>query len=132
MQASVAQRAQELAPEVLGLAVADVDAQHLAVSVGGDAGGDHDRLRHDPAADAGLAVGRIEEHIRRGLIGQRAPAPGGDIGVELAADPADLGLGDPGFDTEGSDQVVDLAGADALDPGLHDHRMQRDIDAAPR
>ena len=106
--------------------------KHFAVPVGGDAGGDHDCLGHDPPADAGLAVGRIEEHIRRRLDAEIAFAPGGDVGVELTADPADLGLGDAGLNTERGDQVVDLAGRDPFDPGLHHHGVQRDIDAAAR
>ena len=41
-------------------AVADRDAEHLAVAVRGHAGGDHDGLGHDPAADAALDVGGVE------------------------------------------------------------------------
>ena len=43
-QASLAQRAQELGPEALVLAVADRDAEDLTVTVGGDTGGHDDRL----------------------------------------------------------------------------------------
>jgi hypothetical protein len=37
VQAPVAQATQKLRPELLGLAVADIDAQNFAVPVGGDA-----------------------------------------------------------------------------------------------
>ena len=50
-------------------AVADVDAQHLPVPVGGHPGGDHHRLGHHPAIDPGLAVGRVEEHVGETLFG---------------------------------------------------------------
>jgi hypothetical protein len=55
-----------------------------------------------------------------------------DHGVELAADPAHLALADPGLDAQGGDEVVDLAGGDAVDTGLHDDRPDRPVDPAPR
>ncbi len=50
--------------------------------------------------------------------------------VQPGADPRDLGLGDPRVDAHRLDQVVDTAGGDALDVGLHHHRIQRLVDAA--
>ena len=44
---SGSQRAQEVLPEGLGFAVADVASQDLPVAVGGDAGGDDHRHRGD-------------------------------------------------------------------------------------
>ena len=44
-QATLAQTALELGPEVLGLAVPDGAAEDLSAPVGADARGDHDGLR---------------------------------------------------------------------------------------
>ena len=51
--------------------------------------------------------------------------------IELGADAAHLGLGDPGLEAERGDEVVDLAGAHAMHVGLHHHREQRPVDPAP-
>jgi hypothetical protein len=53
-QAAAAQVAEELGPELLGFAVPDRAAEDFAVAVGAGAGGDHDRLGHDPAVDPAL------------------------------------------------------------------------------
>jgi hypothetical protein len=42
--------------------------------------------------------------------------------IELAADARDLRVADPDVDAQGLDEVVDLAGRDAVDVGLHHHR----------
>src|SRR6202023_2049282 len=49
---------------------------------------------------------------------------GRDLAVDLAAQPADLALGDAGH-AHRTDQLVDRARRDALDVGLLDHRRQR-------
>ena len=49
--------------------------------------------------------------------------------VEAGADPGHLGLGDPGVDAHRRDQVVHGAGRDAVDVGLHHHRVQGLVDA---
>lgn len=54
MQTPVAQRAEKLGPEVLALGVSAFDAEDLAVSVGGDVGGNHDRPRHHPPVDPAM------------------------------------------------------------------------------
>ena len=64
VQAAGLQRPQERGPERAVLGVADVEAEHLPVPVGADRGGHHDGLGDDPAVDAGLAVGGVEEHVR--------------------------------------------------------------------
>ena len=63
--------------------------------------------------DAGLAVGGVEEDVEERLLGQVAVGEGGNLLVEVGADPGDLGLGDPGVRTERLDQVVDLPHAGA-------------------
>ncbi len=130
-QAAVAQVAQELGPERLGLAVPDLAAQHFPSAVGADAGGDHDRLGDHPTVEADLAVGRVQEHVGEGLLLERPAAPGRDLAVELGADPRHLALADAGA-AHRDDQVIDPAGAHALDVGLHHHRVQRHVDPAPR
>lgn len=44
--------------------VSDLEAKHFPPAVRGDADCDDNCLGDDPPADAGLAVGRVEEHIR--------------------------------------------------------------------
>jgi hypothetical protein len=51
--------------------------------------------------------------------------------VELLTDPGDLGLADPAVGAQRDDQVIHAAGRDAVHVGLHHHRVERLIDAAP-
>jgi hypothetical protein len=48
------------------------------------------------------------------LLGQGAVAEGGDLGVQIGADPGHLGLGDAGVRAQGADQIVDLPHFSAL------------------
>ena len=50
--------------------------------------------------------------------------------VELSADPGHLGLGDAGVGAERDHEIVDAAGGDAVDVGLHHHRIQGLVDPA--
>ena len=84
------ERAQERGPERAVLAVADGEPEHLAPAVSPDAGGDHDRLGHDPVVDPGLAVGGVQEHVGERLLGQAAVAERAHLGVEVGADPRHL------------------------------------------
>ena len=132
-QAALLRRGQEAAPEHLVLAVADVEAEDLPGAVGGDPGGDHDGHRHDLAdvlAVAHVQVGRVEVDVGELDVVQRPGAERADDLVQAGADPRDLGLGDPGVDAQRLDQVVDAAGRDAVDVGLHHHRVQRLVDPA--
>jgi hypothetical protein len=125
------QRAQERGPERTILRIADVEAEYLAAAVGGHPGGDHHRLGHHPSVHPRLAVGGIQEDVRVGHLGQGAVPERPNFLVEVRTDAGDLGLGDPGIGAERLDQVVDLAGRDAVQVGLHDHREQRLVDPAP-
>ena len=91
---------------------------------------DDDGLGDDPPADAGFAVGRVEEHVRVRAVRERPIAERRDVLVEVAADPRHLRLADPGVGTERLHQVVDLAGGDAVDVRLHHDREQGLIDPA--
>jgi hypothetical protein len=124
------QRAQKRRPEGAILAVADGEAEHLTAAVAAHPGGHHHGLGDHPAVDPGLAVGRVHEHIREALAGQRAVPERANLMVEVGADPRDLALADAAVGTERADQVVDLAGADPVQLGLHDHREQRLVDPA--
>lgn len=93
-------RAEEGSPERAVLGVPDAEAEDLTTSVGGDAGGDHDRLGHHAGAfavtgatDSGFAVGRVEEDVGEVLLAQRPIGEPGNLLVEIGADPRDLGLG---------------------------------------
>ncbi len=65
-------------------------------------------------------------------MAKRATPEGLDAFIEAGADPADLGLGDPGVDTHRSDQVVDRARRDPGDVGLHHHCVEGLVDAPTR
>ena len=78
----------------------------------------------------GLDVGGVEEHVGELDVVQAALPELAHSHVELGADAADLALGHPGVDAQGSHQVVDLAGRHAMHERLHDHRPQRPVDAA--
>ncbi len=92
-------------------------------------GGDHDRLGDDPTVDPGLAVGGIGEHIRERLVIQRAGPPRGHLAVQLGADPRHLALGHPGA-AHRDHQIIDPTRGHPFDVGLHDHRVQRDVDTS--
>jgi len=122
---------EETGPERPVLGVADGDSQHLAVPVGGDAGGDHHRSRHDTPVDASLDAGGVGEHVGELDVVQRPVPEGVEVPVELGADAGHLAAADPRRNTEGGDQVIHLPCGDAVDVGLHDHGEQGPVDAAP-
>jgi hypothetical protein len=122
------QRAQERRPERAVLRIADGEAEHLPVPVGGYPGGDDHRLGDHPPVDSGLAVGGVEEDVGKGMLGQAAVAEGGHFLIQVGADPGDLGLGDAGVGAQRAHQVVDLARGDAVQIGLHHHGEQRLVD----
>ena len=126
--------AQEAGPERLVLAVADVDAEDLALPAGGDPGGDDHGAGHDLAEGvvADVDVGGIQVHVREPDVAEGAVAERGDALVEAGADPRHLRLLDAALDAHRFDQVVDRPSRDALDVGLHHHRVQRLIDAPAR
>ena len=140
-QAAGLQRPQECRPERPVLAVADGEPEDLTATVRGDTGGDHDRLGHHPgplaalattgATDPGLAVGRIEEHVRELLVGQIPIGERCDLLVQVGADPRHLRLADPGLGTQRLNQVVDLPHARTGHIRLHDHREQGLVDPPP-
>src|SRR5664279_1494370 len=76
-----------------------------------------------PATLADLLVLGVEPEIRVSDAGQAVLPEGGEVGIELAHEAAHLALADP-RGTHRPDEVVDLAGADALDVRLLDDRDQ--------
>ena len=121
------QGAQELGPEGPVLGVADGIVQRLPVSVHRHPGRHH----HDLVVDPALRVGGVQEHVR-GLDVGEAPGPEGpQLLVELGTDAADLGLGDPGLESECGHQVVDLPRRHSVDVSLHDHGEQGPVDPTP-
>jgi hypothetical protein len=129
-QASGLERPQERGPEGAVFGVSNGEAEDFAAAVAAHAGGNHDGLGDDPAVDPGLAVGGVHEHIREGLSCQGAVTEGCHLAVEVGTDPAHLALADAAVGTKGADQVVDLAGADSVEVGLHHHREQGLINPA--
>lgn len=127
-QTSGLQSDQELAPELEGLAVSDGDAEDLAGAV------DRHPCRHDKGlgdhvrTHPHLAIRRVEEHVRERGVRESAVVESGDLGVEACADAGDLGLRHSRAHAQRGDEVVDTAGRDAVDVGLHDHRMQGLVD----
>src|SRR5829696_2051280 len=85
-QAAGLQRGQELAPELVGLAVTHRGAQHFTRTVDGHPGGHHQGLRDHMRADADLAEGGIAEHIRKRGVGQTAGPEGIDLLVQARAE----------------------------------------------
>ena len=118
-QAASCQLAQEVGPEGLGFRGADRQAQHLTPAVAVDADRDDHRDRDDVAVATRLHIGRVQPDI-----GPFAFERTVEEGRDLAAQPADLALGDAGH-AHRTDQLVDRAGRHALDIGLLDHRGQR-------
>src|ERR1700694_280714 len=72
---------------------------------------------------ARLHIGRVQPDIGPFAF-ERTVEKGRDLAVDLAAQPADLALGDAGH-AHRLDQLVDRARGDALDVGFLDHRGER-------
>ena len=117
-----ATRLQELAPERLGLRLADVEADDLAPAGLVDGVGDHDALARHAAAVADLLDLGVDEQIRVAAL-QRPLAERLDLLVEQPGDPADLALGDP--QPEALDELIDAPGRDAAHVGLLHHAHER-------
>src|ERR1700716_3288687 len=77
----------------------------------------------DVAVTTRLHIGRVQPDIGPFAF-ERTVEEGRDLAVDLAAQPADLALGDAGH-AHRTDQLVDRARRDALDVGFLDHRRQR-------
>lgn len=78
--------AQEFAPELIGLAVADSGPQDFAGAVDGHPGGHHEGLRDHVGPDADLAEGRVAEDVGKLGVGQAAGAKRLDLFVQAGAD----------------------------------------------
>ena len=78
---------EERGPEHLVLAVADVDAEHLPVAVGGHTGGHDHGAGDDAVVDAGLDVGGVEVHVGELDVIKVPGAEHGDFFVDAGADP---------------------------------------------
>ena len=129
-EAASAEALEERGPEGAVFAVADVDAQHFAVTAGGDAGRDHDRAGHDPAVDAALDVGGVDEHVGELDVVEAAVAERLEVAVELAADAGHLALGDPACRPRApSTRSSTLRVRHAVHVGLHHHRVEGPVDA---
>ena len=85
------------------------------MAVGGDAGrGDH-RVREDAQVDPDLAARRIQGDARHRTVARRPAPERGDLLVQVGAEPRHLRRRDAAVGARGLDQVVDLAGADAVE-----------------
>ena len=129
-QAAGFEAAQKRGPERPVLGVAHGEPEDFPPTVGPNPGGDYDSLRHDPVVHPGLAVGGIQEHVRKLLAGQGAVPERAHFLVQVSADPRHLRLGDTRIRAQRFDQVVDLARRDAVQVGLHHHREQGLVDPA--
>jgi len=121
-QPAAGERAQELGPERLGLAVADRHAQHLVAAIGVDANGDNHGHRDDVVVAPDFDIGCVQPDVGPVALDgpvQEAVHPL----VNLATQARDLALADA-IHAHSLDQVVHGPGGDALDVGFLDHRRQ--------
>ena len=77
-----------------------------------------------------MQVRRIEVDVGVAAEFQGPVQEGLHLGVEALADAADLRLGDTALTTQRHHQLIDLAGGDATDVGLHHHGPEGSVDAA--
>jgi hypothetical protein len=132
-QAALAQALEEPAPEHLVLAVPDIEAEDLAFTGGGDPGGDDHGHRGDLGGlVADVEIGGVQVDVGELDVVQAAGSERVDHLIQAGADAGHLGLLDPRVRTQGADEVVNGAGGDPVDVGLHHHRVQRLIDPPPR
>ena len=125
-----AQRAEELAPERLGLGLADVEADHLAPAALVHGIGDHQALLAHGAALSDLLDLAVQPDVGVAAL-KWALAEHAHLFIEATAQPRDGVLADRG-NAELLDQAVDLARGDPVDVGLLDHRHQRLLGALAR
>ena len=104
-EATLDQAAKEAAPERLGLALTDIETDHLPVTGLVHPVGQYQTLAHHPGAVTDLLDLRIEPQIRVGAP-KRTIAERVEVLVETLADPRDLALGDP--QSERLDNLVNL------------------------
>ena len=128
-EAALDQTAQEAAPEGFGLALADVEADHLTVAGLVHGVGEHQRLWHHAAAVSDLLDLGVQPQVRVTAL-ERPVAKRVDLLVQALADARDLALGDP--QPQRLDQLVDLAGRDAGHVRLLHDRDQRLLRALAR
>src|SRR6266545_543980 len=121
-EAALDQRAEEVPPERLRLALPAVKADHLASTRLVDAMRDHQTLAHDTAAIADLLHLRVQPQVRVTAL-QRPRPERFDLLVEASADAGDLRARDP--QPQRLDQLIDLPRRHAADVRLLDHRHQR-------
>ena len=132
-EAALFDAGEELPPEGLAFAVTHLEPQQLSAAVGIDA------HRHDDSAGADLQrlaqpaveIGGIEVEVRVTAAIEGPLQEGLDLGIKALADAAHLRAGDTSIRADRGDQGVDLPGGDALDPGLHVHRVEGLIDPPP-
>jgi hypothetical protein len=128
-QAARDQRLEELAPERLGLRLADVDAEDLPPTRLVHAVGNHHALVDHPAAVAHLLGLAVEPQV--GVVTlERALAEGLNLLVEQGADPGHLRARDP--EPERLHQLVDAPGRDPAYIRLLHDRQQRLLAALAR
>src|ERR1700731_4887757 len=89
-----------------------------------------DSARADAPAGADLHIGRIEPEIGPVAL-QRPIEKGGDLAVDLAAQPADLAFRDARH-AHGFDQIIDRARRHAVHVSLLDNRGEGFLGQAPR
>jgi hypothetical protein len=123
------ERAQELAPECLGLGLADVETDDLAAARLMDGVRDDNALACDAAAVADLLDLGVDEQIRIAALERPLPERL-DLLVEQSGDAADLALGDP--QPQALDELIDPARRNAADIRLLHHGDQRLLGALAR
>src|SRR4051812_38934180 len=121
-QAARDQASEELAPERLGLRLADVQADDLASAGLVNGVRDHDRLARDAAAVADLLDLRVDEQIRVAAL-QRPLPDRLALLVEHPRDPTALALADA--HPEPLDELIAPPRRHAADIGLLDDRDER-------
>ena len=130
----VFERAQERRPERLVFGVADVDAEHLTVALGGHPGRDHDRPATRPGRGRRRGRGHRSRRGRRtGTRCGRACGCGTRRRVRRARHRSVTPRTWRSRCRRPSlDQVIDRAGRHAGHVGLHHHRVQRLVDPPTR
>ena len=117
---------EELRPEGLALAVADLEPEQLTAPVLIHPHGDDDSAGADllSLSQPPLEVGGIEVDVGVAAALKWPIKEGLHLLVDLLTNATHLRLGDAALGTQGGHQGINLAGGDAVDVGLHDHGEQ--------
>ena len=126
-EAALDQAAEKRRPKGSILRWPDINAEHLALALAGDADRDHGRLAGHTSVDPHLVIRGVHPEVRI-VRGQGPRAERLDQGIELGADPRHFRFRYP-VEAQGLHQLVNLSGRHTVHVRFLDNGQQRMLGA---